>query len=145
MIVEHQPQNVITTTLSVRLAAQYAQHVESCKGWGNWRVLCAVCVCLHCGRVHTFFLLPLCFQRCSAIVFFHSFSLSSVAIQVSNLLCPCTNRLPFLWGFLHTILSIFGCWCSNGSSIYLPNPFGEHKTNILNVHSIELLQALNHL
>lgn len=122
MIVEHQPQNVITT-LSVRLAAQCAQHVECCKGWGNWRVLC-----LHCGRVHTFFLLPRCFQRCSAIVF--SLYRSSAAIQVSNLLCPCRNRLPFLWGFC----SLFWVYSAVGVSMVRVFIYQTHLVSIKRIY-----------
>lgn len=124
MIVEHQPQNVITT-LSVRLAAQYAQHVESCKGWGNWRVLC-VCIV----DASALFSIPLLFR--DSDFFPQSFL---VLLFKCPICCVHAKPIAFSMGFLLAVFSIFSCWCFNGSSVYLPNPFGKHKTNILNTHT----------
>lgn len=95
--------------------------------------VCCVYVCLHCGRVHTFFPFPLWFQRRSAIVFFPLISL--VLLFECPIYCVHAKPIAFSMGFLLAVLSTFSCWCFNGSSVYLPNPFGKHKTNILNVHT----------
>lgn len=97
MIVEHQPQNVIRT-LSVRLADYSVCPTRTnCK-----RMRQSACVCLHCGRVHTFFsLFHYVFNVIPRWVFF---SLCS-AIQVSNLLSM-PNRLPLLY------IEFFVLFCS---------------------------------
>lgn len=89
IVVEHQPQNVITT-LSVRLAAQYAQHEQIVK---DEAIGVCVCVCLYCGLDAA----TLCsFFTVFPTLFRDGFFFSS-AIQVSDLLSM-PNRLPLLCG-----------------------------------------------
>lgn len=105
------------------------------KDEANWRVLYA---CVWIVDASTHFFLP--FSTMFSTSFRDSFFPLSLKCCYSSVQSTVSmpKRLPFLWGFCslaHWCLSVFSCWCFNGSSVYLPNPFGKHKTNILNVHS----------
>lgn len=93
----------------------------------------AIGVCCVCIVVHTFF--P--FTTMFSTLFRDSFFLLSLKCCYSSVQSTVSMPKPiaFSMGFLLAVLSIFSCWCFNGSSVYLPNPFGKHKTNLLNAHT----------